>query len=173
MAQTSFRGKMVSMKRGTVVLAFLFLGVLIIGFTLEVSVLVALAGENSASLVGCFKSTHSAGWQWVDCIDPYRPFVILPPLLTATTAVAVAANGTGNRRLAFRFSGIVLVAVGILFLTLGIIGLQRDAIPCALNGCPSIFSSYYAPYWDESYAGLAMTASGIALLLVPSDLHST
>src|SRR5438309_3707441 len=28
-------------------------------------------------------------------------------------------------------------------------GLQSDAIPCALNGCPSIFSSYYAPYWDE------------------------
>ena len=157
---------MVLMKRGTVVLAFLFVGVAIIGFTLEVSVLVALAGENSASPVGCYKLTPSTGWQRVDCIDPYRPFVILPPLLTATTAVAVAANRTANRRLAFRFSGIVLVAVGILFLTLGITGLQSSAIPCALNGCPSIFSSYYAPYWDEFYAGLAMTASGIGLLLV-------
>jgi len=153
-------------KRGTVVLAFLFLGVAIIGFTLEVSVLVVLAGENSSSPVGCYKYTPSTGQQRVDCIDPYRPFVILPPLLTATTAVAAAANRTANRRLAFRFSGIVLVAVGILFLTLGITGLQSDAIPCALNGCPSIFSSYYAPYWDEVYAGLAMTASGIGLLLV-------
>src|SRR5436853_1107382 len=77
-----------------------------------------------------------------------------------------AANRTANRRLAFRFSGIVLVAVGILFLTLGITDLQSSAIPCAFNGCPSIFSSYYAPYWDEVYAGLAMTASGIGLLLV-------
>jgi hypothetical protein len=158
-------GKMVLMKRGTVVLAFLFLGVAIIGFTLEVTVLVALAGENSASPVGCYKLTPSTGWQRVDCIDPYRPFVILPPLLTATTVAAVAANRTANRRLAFRFSGIVLLAVGILLLTLGITGLQNDAIPCALNGCPSIFSSYYVPYWDEVYAGLAMTASGIGLLL--------
>ncbi len=162
---------MVLTKRGTVVLAFLFLGVAIIGFTLEVSVLVALAGENSASCsgpcqVGCYKYTPSTGQQRVDCIDPYRPFVILPPLLTATTAVAIAANRTANRRLAFRFPGIVLATVGILFLTLGITGLQSDAIPCALNGCPSIFSSYYAPYWDEFYAGLAMTASGIGLLLV-------
>jgi len=162
---------MVLTKRGTVVLAFLFLGVAIIGFTLEVSVLVVLAGENGASCsgpcqVGCYKYTPSTGQQRVDCIDPYRPFVILPPLLTATIAVAVAANRTANRRLAFRFSGIVLVAVGILFLTLGITGLQSDAIPCALNGCPSIFSSNYAPYWDEVYAGLAMTASGIGLLLV-------
>ena len=162
---------MVLTKRGTVVLAFLFLSVAIIGFTLEVSVLVALAGENSASCsgpcqVGCYKYTPSTGQQRVDCIDPYRPFVILPPLLTATTAVAAAANRTANRRLAFRFSGIVLVAVGILFLTLGITSLQSSAIPCALNGCPSIFSSNYAPYWDEVYAGLAMTASGIGLLLV-------
>src|SRR2546427_6914687 len=151
---------MVLTKRGTVVLAFLFLGVAIIGFTLEVSVLVALAGENSASPVGCYKLTPSTGWQRVDCIDPYRPFVILPPLLTATTAVAVAANRTANRRLAFRFSGIVLVAVGVLFLTLGITGLQSAAIPCALNGCPSIFSSYYAPYWDEFYAGLGNDGFG-------------
>src|SRR6266705_1622291 len=162
---------MVLTKQGTVVLAFLFLGVAIIGFTLEVSVLVVLAGENSASCsgpcqVGCYKYTSSTGWQRVDCIDPYRPFVILPPLLTATTAVAVAANRTANRRLAFRFSGIILVAVGILFLCLGISGLQSSSIPFALNGCPSIFSSYYAPYWDAVYAGLAMTASGIGLLLV-------
>src|SRR5437660_6872735 len=157
---------MVLMKRGTAVLAFLFLGVAIIAFTLEVSVLIVLAGENSASPVGCYKLTPSTGWQRVDCIDPYRPFVILPPLLTATTAVAVAANRTANRRLALRFSGIVLVATGILFLTLGITGLQSDAIPCALTGCPSIVSSYYPPYWGELYAGWALTASGIGLLLV-------
>src|SRR5438876_11705951 len=102
----------------------------------------------------------------------HRPFVILPTLLTATTAVAVAANRTANRRLAFRFSGIVLVAVGILFLTLGINGLQSDGIPCALNGCPSIFSSYYAPYWDEFYTGLAMTASGIGLLVVSCTIRT-
>ena len=158
------------MKRGTAVLALLFLGVAIVGFALEVSVLVALAGENSQ--VGCYKYTPSTGQQRVDCIDPYRPFAILPPLLTATTAVAVAANRTAKRRLSFRFSGIVLVAVGILFLTLGITGLQSDAIPCALNGCPSIFSSYYAPYWDEFYAGLAMTASGIGLLLVSRNIRT-
>src|SRR5207237_4490558 len=144
---------MVLTKRGTVVLAFLFLGVAIIGFTLEVSVLVVVAGENSASPVGCYKYTPSTGQQRVDCIDPYRPFVILPPLLTATTAVAVAANRTANRRLAFRFSGIVLVPLGILFLTLGITGLQNDAIPCALNGSPAIYSFYAYPYWDELYAG--------------------
>ena len=127
------------MKWGTVVLAFLFLGVAIIAFTLEVSVLIVLAGENSASPVGCYKLTPSTGWQRVDCIDPYRPFVILPPLLTATTAVAVAANRTANRRLALRFSGIVLVAVGMLFLTLGITGLQSDAIPAHSTDAPQYF----------------------------------
>ena len=157
---------MVLMKRGTVVLAFLFLGVAIIAFTLEVSVLIVLAGENSASPVGCYKLTPSTGWQRVDCIDPYRPFVILPPLLTATTAVAVAANRAANKQLAFRFPGLVLAVAGILFVFIGIIGFQTSAIPCAISGCPSIFSSYYAPYWDEVYAGLAMTASGIGLLLV-------
>src|SRR5438309_10754898 len=130
---------MVLMKWGTVVLAFLFLGVAIIAFTLEVSVLIVLAGENSASPVGCYKLTPSTGWQRVDCIDPYRPFVILPPLLTATTAVAVAANRTANRRLALRFSGIVLVAVGMLFLTLGITGLQSDAIPAHSTDAPQYF----------------------------------
>ena len=163
---------MVLMKRGKVVLAFLFLGVAIIGFTLEVSVLVALAGENSASPVGCYKLTPSTGWQRVDCIDPYRPFAILPPLLTATTAVAVAANRTANRRLSFRFPGIVLAPTGILFLILGINGLQSSAILCAINGCPPISSSYYAPYWDEFYAGLAMTASGIGLLLVSRNIRT-
>jgi hypothetical protein len=58
---------MVLTKRGTVVLAFLFLGVAVIGFTVEVSVLVALAGENSASPVGCYKLTPSTGWQRVVC----------------------------------------------------------------------------------------------------------
>src|SRR2546427_7984937 len=163
---------MVLTKRGTVVLAFLFLGVAIIGFTLEVSVLVALAGENSASQVGCYKYTPSTGQQRVDCIDPYRPFAILPPLLTATTAVAVAANRTANRRLSFRFSGIVLAPTGILFLILGINGLQSSAIPCAINGWPPISSSYYAPYWDEFHAGLAMTASGIGLLLVSRNIRT-
>jgi len=112
------------MKRGTAVLALLFLGVAIVGFALEVSVLVALAGENSQ--VGCYKYTPSTGQQRVDCIDPYRPFAILPPLLTATTAVAVAANRTANRRLSFRFPGIVLAPTGILFLILGINGLQSS-----------------------------------------------
>ncbi len=159
---------MMLMKRGTVVLALLFLGIAIIGFTLEVSVLVALAGENSQ--VGCYKYTPSTGQQRVDCIDPYRPFVILPPLLTATTAVAVVANRTANRRLSFRFPGIVLVAVGTLFLILGISGLQSGGPPCIVT-CPSIFSSYYAPYWDEFYAGLAMTASGVGLLFVSRNIR--
>src|SRR6266568_7727665 len=163
---------MVLTKQGTVVLAFLFLGVAIIGFTLEVSVLVALAGENSASPVGCYKLTPSTGWQRVDCIDPYRPFVILPPLLTATTAVAVAANRAANKQLAFRFPGLILAVAGILFVFIGIIGFQTSAIPCAISGCPSIFSSYYAPYWDEFYTGLAMTASGIGLLLVSRNIRT-
>jgi hypothetical protein len=163
------RGRIMLMKRGTVELALLFLGVAIIGFTLEVSVLAALAGENSQ--VGCYKYTPSTGQQRVDCIDPYRPFVILPPLLIATTAVAVVANRIANRRLAFRFPGIVLVVAGILFLILGIIGFQSSAIPCAITGCLSIFSSYYSPYWDEFYAGFAMTASGIGLLLVSRNIR--
>ena len=164
------RGKRILMKRGTAVLALLFLGVAIVGFALEVSVLVALAGENSQ--VGCYKYTPSTGQQRVDCIDPYRPFAILPPLLTATTAVAIAANRTANRRLSFRFPGIVLAPTGILFLILGINGLQNSAIPCAINGCPPISSSYYAPYWDEFYSGLAMTASGIGLLLVSRNIRT-
>lgn len=164
------RGKMILMKRGTAVLALLFLGVEIVGFALEVSVLVALAGENSQ--VGCYKYTPSTGQQKVDCIDPYRPFVILPPLLTATTAVAVAANRAANKQLAFRFPGLVLAVAGILFDFIGIIGFQTSAIPCAISGCPSIFSSYYAPYWDEFYTGLAMTASGIGLLLVSRNIRT-
>src|SRR5207302_9034162 len=46
------------------------------------------------------------------------------------------------------------------------------AIPCAISGCPTISSSYYAPYWDEFYAGLAMTASGIGLLLVSRNIRT-
>ncbi len=163
-------GKRILMKRGTAVLALLFLGVAIVGFALEVSVLVALAGENSR--VGCYKYTPSTGQQRVDYIDPYRPFVILPPLLTATTAVAVAANRAANKQLAFRFPGLVLAVAGILFVFIGIIGFQTSAIPCAINGCPPISSSYYAPYWDEFYAGLAMTASGIGLLLVSRNIRT-
>src|SRR5438094_6569593 len=147
------RGKRIFMKRGTAGLDLLFLGVAIVGFALEVSVLVALGGENSQ--VVCYKYTPSTGQQRVDCIDPYRPFAILPPLLIATTAVAVAANRTANRRLSFRFPCIVLSPTGILFLILGINGLQSSAILCSLTGCPPISSSYYAPYWDEFYAGLA------------------
>jgi hypothetical protein len=50
---------MMLMKRGTIVLAVLFLGVAIIGFTLEVSVLVALNGQNSQ--VGCWMSSPLDG----------------------------------------------------------------------------------------------------------------
>ncbi|HWY28454.1 MAG TPA: hypothetical protein VNW25_04250 [Candidatus Sulfotelmatobacter sp.] len=84
--------------------------------------------------VGC--PPPSTGQRRVDCIDPYRRFVILPPLLTATTAVAVVTNRNVNRRLALRFPGIVLVAAGILFLSLGTIGFQLSVIACPINGCP-------------------------------------
>lgn len=59
----------------------------------------------------------------------------------------------------------MLLALGILFLTLGIVGFQFDAPSCTIYGCPSVFSSYYAADWDKIYAGLAMIASGIALML--------
>ena len=162
------------MKRGTIFLVSLFLCTSIIGFTLEVSILASMSAVNGPA--GCYKSTPSTGLQRVDCIDPNRPFLLLPPLLAATGAVAVAADRTANRRLALRFSGSVLVALGILFLILGVVGFQMDVPLCTIYGCPSVFSSYYATDWDKVYAGLAMTASGIALMFVsraiPTDKKS-
>lgn len=64
----------------------------------------------------------------------------------------------------FLISGIALLALGLLFLGIGIDGL-RTPIPCSSNGCPSIFSVTYARYWNEIYAGVAMILLGIVLIV--------
>ena len=146
-------------------LASLFLSISIVGFAVEVSVLYAMYQTSSTY---CSMYTPSAGWHRVDCIDPNRPFVILPPVLGATGAVAFTAVRARNRQLALRFSRSVLIALGILFVTLGIFGLESDIsfVICTIYGCPSVFSSAFASDWDKITVGSAMIASGIVLAKV-------
>ena len=61
-------------------------------------------------------------------------------------------------------AGIALLASGLLLLAVGLDGL-RAPVPCAVNGCPSIFSEAYAQYWNEIYAGVAMIVVGIILIV--------
>ena len=68
-----------------------------------------------------------------------------------------------DKRRVLLSTGTVLLAAGLLFLAAGLDGL-RMPIPCAINGCPSIFSETYATYWYEIYAGIAMIALGIGLI---------
>jgi len=74
---------------------------------------------------------------------------------------------------------LVFVAIGLLFLTLGLMGLTSP-IACAINGCPSITSVTYAVYWDEIFVGIVMIVLGIGLIFVsakakisPWQKHST
>lgn len=155
------------MRLGTgFLLASLFLSISIIGFAIEVSVVYTMYQGSSSTY--CAMSTPTTGWHRVECIDPNRPFLILPPVLGATGAVAFAAFRTGNRRLALRFSRSVLVVLGILFVIIGILSLQFDVSTsmCTIYGCPSVFSSNYATDWDKITIGSAMIASGIVLMNV-------
>jgi uncharacterized membrane protein HdeD (DUF308 family) len=68
-------------------------------------------------------------------------------------------------------SGIALLVMGLSFLALGIDGL-RIPIPCASNGCPSIFSETYATYWNEIYAGTAMIVLGIVLIVASRRIRT-
>jgi energy-converting hydrogenase Eha subunit E len=61
-------------------------------------------------------------------------------------------------------AGVALVVIGLIFVAVGLDGL-RTPIPCAINGCPSIFSETYAVYWDEIYIGTAMVVLGIGLIV--------
>jgi len=69
-----------------------------------------------------------------------------------------------NRRL--MIGGMALVAIGSILVVIGLLGFTHP-IACAINGCPSIFSSNYAISWTEILLGLVFIISGTALL-VPS-----
>lgn len=69
-------------------------------------------------------------------------------------------------------AGIALLAIGLSFVALGIDGL-RTPIPCASNGCPSIFSETYVTYWNETYAGIAMIVLGIVLIVASRRIRIT
>jgi len=57
------------------------------------------------------------------------------------------------------------VAIGLLFFTLGLMGLTSP-IACAITGCPSITSVTYAAHWDEIFVGIVMIVLGIGLIFV-------
>ena len=78
-------------------------------------------------------------------------------------------NRTKSRLLLI--AGIVFLAGGLLLLALGLDGL-RAPVPCASNGCPSIFSGTYGQYWDEIYAGVAMIVVGIILIVASTKIKS-
>ena len=69
------------------------------------------------------------------------------------------------------WDGLVVTVIGIVLIVLGMDGL-RTPIACTVNGCPSIFSSTYAAYWDKIYAGLAVVVIGVAIMLVSRRLKT-
>lgn len=69
-------------------------------------------------------------------------------------------------------AGIALLASGLLLLAVGLDSL-RAPVPCASNGCPSIFSETYAQYWSEIYAGVAMIVVGIMLIVASTKIKSS
>lgn len=74
------------------------------------------------------------------------------------------------RRILF-WDGLVVAVIGIGLIALGLDGL-RTPIACAVDGCPSIFSSNYATYWNAIYTGLALVATGFAFMLVSKRLKT-
>lgn len=76
-------------------------------------------------------------------------------------------NGSKSRVLLI--AGIALLGSGLLLLAVGLDGL-RAPVPCAINGCPSIFSATYAQYWNEIYAGAAMVVVGIILIVASTRI---
>jgi hypothetical protein len=69
--------------------------------------------------------------------------------------------------------GRILVVLGVAFLIFGLVSLVLAAPPCAINACPPIFSTYYAVYWSEIFAGLGMIAVGIGLILQARRIQSS
>jgi hypothetical protein len=67
-------------------------------------------------------------------------------------------------RMLLLVAGILLMATGLGLFTAGFVGLTTP-IPCAINGCPSIFSSNYATNWAEISVGLGLIVSGIAMVI--------
>src|SRR5713101_8496853 len=61
--------------------------------------------------------------------------------------------------------GRLLVVLGVALLIFGLVSLVVAFPPCPINACPPIFSTYYAVYWSEIFAGLVMIALGIGLRL--------
>jgi len=66
---------------------------------------------------------------------------------------------------AIRVAGTLLVVLGVVFVIVGLVSIVLDFPPCPINACPPIFSTYYAVYWSEIFAGLVMIALGIGLRL--------
>jgi hypothetical protein len=66
---------------------------------------------------------------------------------------------------AIRVAGALLVVFGVVFVIVGLVSIVLDFPPCPINACPPIFSTYYAVYWSEIFAGLVMIALGIGLRL--------
>ena len=87
-------------------------------------------------------------------------------LLGFGKTIVIAANQrcpsmAGSKR-RFLVVGIVLVVVGLGLVIIGVLGLVSP-IACAINGCPSKFSGYYASNWGEILAGVALVAIGLAI----------
>ena len=61
--------------------------------------------------------------------------------------------------------GRLLVVLGVALLIVGLVSIVLDFPAYEINACPPIFSTYYAVYWGEIFAGLVMIALGIGLRL--------
>ena len=57
-------------------------------------------------------------------------------------------------------AGVTLVLVGLTLAIIGILGLTVP-IPCAINGCPPIFSANYAVEWTEILIGLPLSLPAV------------
>ena len=75
----------------------------------------------------------------------------------------MAVNNRNKRRVLL-VTGVAFVAIGVIFVALGLNGLYFP-ISCPISGCPSITSSYYAPYWYEIYVGVAMIVLGVGMII--------
>ena len=61
-------------------------------------------------------------------------------------------------------SGMVLIAIGSALFIAGFAGLTNP-IPCAITGCPSVFSANYAIEWAEISVGVVFIVSGIGMVI--------
>lgn len=61
--------------------------------------------------------------------------------------------------------GLALAVFGLVFIFAGLLGFTYP-IACAINACPSIFSSYYEDDWAEILVGLTLVIVGIGMIIV-------